>query len=117
MAAPNIVSVTTILGKVAGLAVTGTPTAIVTNSSGSGKLLKINALYISNVSVGNGWITVEVLKNATNSFRVGYQITVPVNSTLDVLSKPIYLEENDSLRLNANGSNIIEAIASYEDLS
>lgn len=117
MAAPNIVNVATITGKTAGLAVTGTATAIVTNSSASNKVLKINTLYVSNITTSNGWVTVDVYKNATTAFRVGYQITVPTNATLDVISKPIYLEENDSLRLTANGSAVIEAVVSYEDIS
>ena len=117
MAAPNVVNVATINGKVAGLAVTTTATAIVTNSSASNKVLKINALYVSNVTTSSGWVTVDVFKNATTAFRVGYQITVPINATLDVISKPIYLEENDSLRLTANAATTIEAVASYEDIS
>lgn len=117
MAAPNIVNVATITGKVAGLAVTGSAAAIVTNASSSNKVLKVNALYVSNISTNNGWITVDVYKNGTTAFRIGFQITVPVNATLDVISKPIYLEENDSLRLTANGASVIEAVVSYEDIS
>jgi hypothetical protein len=41
MAAPNIVGVTTITGKTAVLAIPTSPTAIVTNSGGSGKVLKV----------------------------------------------------------------------------
>lgn len=117
MAAPNIVNVATINGKTAGLAVTASASAIVANASSSNKVLKINALYVSNVAASNGWVTVDVFKNATTAFRIGFQITVPVNATLDVLSKPIYLEENDSLRLTANAVSTIEAVASYEDIS
>lgn len=50
MAAPNIVNVTTIIGKTAVLAVTTSATAIVTNSAGSNKVFKINSLNISNVN-------------------------------------------------------------------
>jgi len=49
MAAPNIVNVATITGKTAVLAVTTSATAIVTNSAASGKVFKVNALYVSNV--------------------------------------------------------------------
>jgi hypothetical protein len=49
MAAPNIVNVTTITGKTAVLAVTNSATAIVTNSGSSGKVFKVNALYVANV--------------------------------------------------------------------
>jgi hypothetical protein len=117
MATPNIVNVATINGKTAGLSVTASASAIVANATNSNKVLKINALYVSNVAASNGWVTVDVFKNATTAFRVGFQITVPTNATLDVLSKPIYLEENDSLRLTANAVSTLEAVVSYEDIS
>jgi hypothetical protein len=117
MAAPNIVSVSAIYGRTAGLAVTTSATAIVTNSSGSNKVFKINALYISNVTTSNGWATIEVLKNGSTAFDIGYQITIPTNATLDVISKAIYLEENDSIRLTANANSTIEAVVSYEEIS
>lgn len=117
MAAPNIVNVTSIYGKTAGLAVTGSATAIVSNAAGSGKVLKLNALYCSNVSAANGWVTVDVYKGGATAYRIAYQITVPINATLDVLSQSVYLEENDSLRLTANTTSTIEAVCSYEDIS
>ena len=49
MAAPNIVNVTTITGKTAGLAVTTSATDIVDNPASSGKVFKVNSLIISNV--------------------------------------------------------------------
>ena len=117
MAAPNIINATTITGKTAGLAVTTSASAIVSNASSSGKVLKLNALYCSNVAASNGWVTVDVYKNATTAYRIAYQITVPTNATLDVLSQPVYLEENDSIRLTANANTTIEAVCSYEDIS
>lgn len=117
MAAPNIVNVTTIYGKVAGQAVGTSATAIVTNSAGSGKVLKVNTLYCSNVAASNGWVTVDVYKNGATAYRIAYQITVPTNATLDVLSQSIYLEENDSIRLAANAVSTIEAVVSWEDIS
>ena len=46
MAAPNIVNVATITGKTSVLTVTTSATAIVTNSAASGKVFKVNALYV-----------------------------------------------------------------------
>lgn len=117
MAAPNIVNITAMYGKTAGQAVGTSATAIVSNASGSGKVLKLESLYCSNVSASNGWVTVDVYKNATTAYRIAYQITVPTNATLDVLSQPVYLEENDSLRLTANATTTIEAVCSYEEIS
>ena len=67
MAAPNIVNVATITGKTVGLAVTTSATAIVANSAASGKVFKVNALYVSNIDgVSNADITV-TFYNADNT--------------------------------------------------
>jgi hypothetical protein len=118
MAAPNLINVTAIYGKAAGLAVTGSATAIVSNSAGSGKVLKINTLIAANISGTNGWVTVDVFKNATTAFEIAFQVTVPTNASLNVIGgSAIYLEENDSLRLTANASSVIEAVVSYEEIA
>lgn len=119
MANPNIVDVTTIRGKVAGAAVTTSASALVTNSSSSGKILKINSLSVANVTSSAGAITVDVYKNQSTAYRLAYAIAVPANATLIVVSKDtsIYLEENDSLRVTANANTTLEAVCSYEEIS
>jgi hypothetical protein len=118
MAAPNIANLTTIYGQTAGLAVPITPTAIVTNTAASGKVYKLNALFISNVDgTGNYTVTVDVYKAGTTAYRIGYLIVVPAAATLDVLSRIVYLEEGDSLRLTASVVNKLEAVCSYEVMS
>jgi hypothetical protein len=117
MAAPNIVAVTTITGKTAVQAVGTSATAIVTNSAASNKVFKINALYVSNVDgSASADITADVFRSST-AYRLAFTITVPADATLDILSKPIYLEEGDTLRLTASASGDLEAVCSYEEIS
>ena len=117
MANPNIVNVTAIYGKTAVQAVTTSATAIVTNSAASNKILKVNALYVSNVDgTNNAEITVDVFRSSV-AYRIASTIVVPADATLDVISNPIYLEEGDSLRLTANANSDLEAVCSYEDIS
>jgi len=117
MAAPNIVNVTAIYGKVAVQAITTTATAIVSNSAASGKVLKVNALYISNVDgTNNASVNIDVFRSST-AYHIAKTVTVPADGSLDVLSAPIYLEEGDSLRLTANANSDLEGVASYEELS
>lgn len=117
MAAPNIVNVATITGKTAVQAVGTSATAIVTNSAGSGKVFKINALYVANVDgVNAADITVDLYRSTT-SYPIAYTIQVPQDSTLDVMSKPIYLEEGDALRCLASASGDLVAVCSYEEIS
>lgn len=119
MANPNIVNVTTISGKVVGADVTTSAVALVSNSSASGKIFKINSLHISNVSANNDPITVDLYKNQTDSYHLAFEVVVPAGSTLVVVSKDtgIYLEENDSIRVKAGTVSRLEAVCSYEEIS
>lgn len=117
MAAPNIVNVTTILGKTAVQQVTTSATAIVTNTAASGKVLKINALYIANV---DGAVAADIsvaLFRSSVSYEIAHTVSVPADATLDVISKSIYLEEGDELRLTASANSDLEAVCSYEEIS
>ena len=117
MAAPNIVNVATITGKTSVLAVTTSATAIVTNSGSSGQVYKINALYVSNVDgTNNADLNVDIYRSST-AYHVAKTVNVPADATLDVISKSIYLEEGDSLRLTANANSDLEAVCSYEIIS
>jgi hypothetical protein len=120
MANPNIVNVTNILGKTAGLAVTTSLTSIVTNASASNKIFKINSLIVANVNgTSAADITADVLKNGATSRRIAFTIAVPADATLVLISKDtsIYLEENDSIRLSASANGFLEAVCSYEEIS
>ena len=117
MAAPNIVNVATITGKTSVLAVTTSATAIVTNSGSSGQVYKINALYVSNVDgTNNADLNVDIYRSST-AYHVAKTVNVPADATLDVISKSIYLEEGDSLRLTASANSDLEAVCSYEIIS
>lgn len=52
-----------------------------------------------------------------DQFHVAKTIVVPADATLDVISKPIYLEEGFSLKLKANVASDLEAVCSYEEIS
>jgi len=117
MAAPNIVNVVTITGKTAVLAVTTSATAIVTNSAASGKVFKVNALYVSNVDgTSAADINVDIFRSST-AYHIAKTVSVPADATLDVISKSIYLEEGDTLRLTASANSDLEAVCSYEEIS
>jgi hypothetical protein len=117
MAAPNIVNVATITGKTAVLAITASPTAIVSNSAGSGKVIKINSLYVANVDgTVNYQLNVDLYRSST-AYRIAYLLVVPAGATIDIISKSIYLEEGDSLRLTSSTTLKLEGVCSYEEIS
>jgi len=117
MSAPNIISPTTINGKTAVLAVTTSATAIITNAGGSGKVLKVDQLLVTNINgTAGATVNADVYRSST-AYRFAYLMTVPAGATLDLISNRIYLEEGDTLRLTASANSYLEAVASYEDIS
>jgi hypothetical protein len=117
MAAPNIVNVSTIIGKTAVQLVDTSATAIVTNSADSGKVLKVNLLQVANVDGTNAAdITADIFRSS-NAYRLASTIAVPADASIVLLDKVIYLEEGDSLRLTAGSAGDLEAICSYEEIN
>jgi len=117
MAAPNIVNVTTITGKTAVHAVTTSANSIITNSDASNQVYKVNSVYVSNVDGTNAAeVNIDVFRDST-AFHVVKTLIVPADATVDVLSKSIYLEEGDALRIAANTTNRLEVVASYEEIT
>ena len=127
MAAPNIVSVSNILGKSNVANVTTISSAVIVNAVNSGKVFKINTLIVSNVDGTNaGNVSVELFKfgaqntstgsgNAT--YAIANTVTVPAKSSLDILSKSLYLEEGDQIKVKADSNNRLHFISSFEEIS
>ena len=122
MAAPNIVSVSSIYGKtVFDADIAATKSAILTNAASSNKLLKVNSLIISNIDGSSGAdITVTIENAAGNSVNatIAHTVTVPADATLVVISKDtsIYLEEDMSIHLLASAAGDLAAVCSYDEI-
>lgn len=123
MANPNIVNVTTILGAVAYLAPANTTAnSLVSNAASSGTIIKIDSLTASNVTGSAALVTVSINSAAAGGgtpYRIAYQISVPANSTLQVIDKNnfVYLTENTSLVVTSGTSSALEYVATYETIS
>ncbi len=122
MAAPNIVNVTSIIGKTAydSLVSTG-QSATLTNSASSNKVFKINTIIAANVDGTNAAdITVYVTTASSNValFYLAYTISVPADSSLVITSKDtsFYLEEDRTIRAFASNSSDISLMVSYEEI-
>lgn len=117
MAAPNIVNVSNIVGKTAVALVADTATTVVDNAAASGKVFKVNALYVSNVDgTDNAEVSIDIFRSSV-AYHIAKTMVVPADATIDVLSKSIYLEEGDALRITANAASDLEAVCSYEEIS
>lgn len=115
MANPNIVNVTSIYGTTYVQAVGTSATAIATAASST--VVKLDALYVGNIDTSASYkITVDLYRSSV-AYNILYQVSIPAGAGLDVLSKSIYLQEGDSLRLTADTASKLQAVASGEVIS
>ena len=124
MAAPNIVSVSSIYGKTTGVELnTTTTTGILTCASN--KVLKINSIIVANID-GTNSASVTLNFFDTDSDGSGTDRTNPIATTIDVpadttltlLGKdtPIYLEEGDKITVGASANADLQCIIAYDEL-
>lgn len=115
MAAPNLLSVSTITGKTAYTALSTATSNVIVNSTGSGTVVKLNNIILSNRTANNVASSILVNRSATEHFLAG-NVVIPANSSLVILAKDttIYLEEGDTLQANVTANSAVTITASYE---
>lgn len=124
MAAPNIVNVSSILGKTAVVALGSTSqTTLLSNASASDNVLKVNMIQVANVDGTNACdVTIDVHSAASGggtAYSLVSTVSVPADASLIVLDKStaIYLEENTSITATAGTASDLEVIVSYEQIT
>jgi len=115
MAAPNLISATTITGKTALSQLTTVTANIITNAAASGTVVKLNTVTLSNYTANTVTSNVMINRSST-AYYISGTINVPANSTLVLLAKDTttYLEEGDVLQANVGANTAISMSASYE---
>lgn len=120
MTAPNLknpISITGITTSV-GLGTTAI-TGILTNTSASSKVFKINSIFVANVDESvPADISISILRNGTD-FYLAKTIAVPVDATQIISTKDtyFYLEENVGIRAQASAADDLHVTISYEEIS
>jgi len=124
VANPNIIDVTTILGKSAVVDLTTTAaTAVLSNAAASGKVFKVNSLVVSNVDGTNAAdITIALYSEddiGGTATQIVSTVSVPADASLIVIDKntSLYLEEDRSIGATAGSANDLKVVVSYEDIS
>ena len=125
MANPNIVSVTSIYAGNAGYNLSATTTATLLTVDAD-KIVKINNIICANVD-GTNAATLDLFVDGLGSGASGVTTTgadatvylaktinVPADSTLVLLSSPIYLMEGDVLKGGASAASDLDLFVSYE---
>jgi hypothetical protein len=124
MANPNIVNVTSILGKTTYAALTTTlTTVLLANAAASGKVLKVNSIMVANVD-GTSAADVTIGINTAaggggTTYDLAGTISVPADATLSVIDKTnsFYLEEDKSIIGGASAAGDLEIVISYEEIN
>lgn len=124
MANPNIVNVTSILGKTAYLTPADTAAnVLLANAAASGNVLKINQIVAANVDGTNAVDTTVAINTAAagggTSYPIVSTVSVPADATLIVADKTtaIYLEEDKSIVVTSGTASKIAYTISYEIIS
>ena len=119
MAAPNILSASSIYGKQHGVNLDTTlTTSLLANASSSNKLYKINSIIVANVDGTNSADVTISWYNGSNDHYIAKTVAVPADSTLVVSDKnsAFYLEEGDKITGGASANGDIQCIVSYEEI-
>jgi len=119
MANPNILSATSLkgYGKVVNLTTTNA-TGIITNTSSSNQVIKVNCVRATNYDGTNSSdITLSVYDSSEASTGyLAYTIAVVADSTFNIIDKTesIYLEEGDYLQAISSSASDISIYVAYE---
>jgi hypothetical protein len=122
MAAPNIVSVTSIFGKTAYDSDVGTSDSdLLVNAASSNKVLKINTIIAANIDGTNDadiTVFVTTASGTSGLYFLAKTVTVPADSSLVIISKDtsFYLEEDRRIRSVASAAGDISLMVSYEEI-
>jgi hypothetical protein len=124
MAAPNIVNITSMIGKTDTTSLTTTSaTNLLNTAASSGKVLRVTLVRAVNTDGSNAADISVSLYSAASLGGAATELIqakeVAINTNLDVITKdtPLYLEEDTSLGATASAANDIKMIVTYEEIS
>ena len=116
MANPNIVGVTEIFGKTICDNLTASLASVI-GAVPTGDVYKVNSILCCNIDTADRTVDIKINKATGDDCFLVKGLTIPTGATLDVLNKPIYLEEGDSLEANSDVNAKVDMTVSYEDIA
>jgi hypothetical protein len=124
MAAPNIVNISSMIGKTSttNLATTSA-TNVLNNAASSGKVLRVTLVRAVNVDGSSAAdISISIYSEddlGGTQAELIQNKSVAASSNYDVVTRdaPIYLQEDKSLGAAASAGNDIKIIVTYEEIS
>lgn len=124
MANPNIANLTNLIGNNSLTSLTTTnATEIISNAASSGKVYKVNTIWVSNVDGASPFdITLSVYDQDNiggTAFQIASTVSVPADSTIIVVDKnsSLYLKEDQSIGATASSASKLKVVASWEEIN
>lgn len=111
----NIRNPSSIIGKTVNATATAGTSTILNNNEGSTVVYKVNSIFAANIDGANSsWISVQVAGKYIAKF-----IIVPPDATQIISTKEtyFYLENGQSINIEAQSSNDVDVVISYERIA
>ena len=122
MAAPNILSATSIYGKTVGCELNTTVTHGILTCA-SNKVLKIVSIIAANIDGASSAAATVVFYDSSKSGNLGvntiaHTVAIPADSAVVLVGRdsPLYLEESDEIRAGASANGDLMLTVAYEEL-
>jgi hypothetical protein len=116
MAAPNLISLTTVNVDTLHFDATGSAATVTGSTVATNHARKVEAILATNVGATLGWISVWRRTGGVDK-QLAYELRVPLRTTVNVLiGAPLYMTEGDTLKVQANASNNVHISAPYADM-
>jgi uncharacterized membrane protein len=117
----NISNLSTITGTTSAYSSVPTTGAAVVSAVTTGHVYRINSVIASNKTATNALLTLVLNRNSTLYYNIAYQMSIPGNTLVSIISKdaPLYMMDtsSDILSAQSNTANAIDVIVCYEDIS
>lgn len=127
---PDITTVNDLQGKTEGVAIAAAADGYVGNNAGTSSAVpsanssyvtyKVNSLIVGNNDASAAAaVTIAFETPNGGSFETFPFVTgveIPAKASLDVLSSPLYLNDNERLKISTTGA-AVDVVASYEQLT
>lgn len=115
MAAPNLLTSTSVTGKTAMAQLTTSTANVLTNASNSNTVIRLDNVILTNYSSLPAFANVVINRSSVSYYLTG-NVSIPANSTLVLLGRDtsLFLEEGDVLQANVNANTAVSFNAAYE---
>ena len=117
MANPNIFNATSVKGFQNGNTLPSGTTTIASNSSGSGQLRIIKSLYVTNMTSDSAYTIDIVINDGSSDGQLVKNLSVGAGTTIQLVDKPIYLQENTLVNATPSGASKLDYVVSFLEIS